>query len=338
MKLEHHPAAALFPMMTDSEIVTLAEDIRTHGQQSPIVTIGVDGQTLILDGRNRAAACWLLGLEPRRMGFGGDDPVAFVVNANLPRRRLNDAQRALVAADVARLMGSASPSPVLDAATLCKVSLDSVRRARAVREQGIPELQARVANGTMAVKTAARLASAYGPEEQRRRLASGELPAAPPSRKPKASEPPSPRILDHHGRVAKEDARGVLRVAAPVREISDYNGRTHVEKHEVVRELTKKGYGPKAIVAETGLTDHFVHHSRRAYALPKKDPLAGAISDAHSFADTWSSAAVRPDPKWAAASPAARETLVDALEECARAAKRMIQRLKKDTVKEPTGT
>lgn len=54
-----HPAADLFPMMTDDEYTELVESIRTHGQREPV---WVDEQGRILDGRNRARACDQLGI------------------------------------------------------------------------------------------------------------------------------------------------------------------------------------------------------------------------------------------------------------------------------------
>ena len=56
-------------------------------------------EELILDGRNRWRACQLAGVEPRTRQFPeGQDPLAFVLAANLHRRHLAESQRAMVAA------------------------------------------------------------------------------------------------------------------------------------------------------------------------------------------------------------------------------------------------
>jgi hypothetical protein len=53
-----HPAAQLFPKMSDDEIVVLGDDIKAHGLRQPIVFLNPkSGQgLLLLDGRNRIDA------------------------------------------------------------------------------------------------------------------------------------------------------------------------------------------------------------------------------------------------------------------------------------------
>ena len=61
MTLVPHPAADLFPMLSDSELRALADDIKANGQAIPVAVLN---GTYILDGRNRCAACKLAGVEP----------------------------------------------------------------------------------------------------------------------------------------------------------------------------------------------------------------------------------------------------------------------------------
>lgn len=95
-KLKIHPAAEIFPMLSDVEIRDLAKDISERGLQNHIVTY--EGQ--LLDGRNRLAACILAGIEPKSMEYGGDSPVGYVISANLRRRQLDPSQRAAVAVEI----------------------------------------------------------------------------------------------------------------------------------------------------------------------------------------------------------------------------------------------
>jgi len=71
-----HPVADLFPMMTNEELDDLAADIKTNGLVHPIV---VDKDGFLIDGRNRARACEIAGIEPTTVLFEGDDPRAYII-------------------------------------------------------------------------------------------------------------------------------------------------------------------------------------------------------------------------------------------------------------------
>lgn len=92
-----HPAADLFPMLEDEELRALADDIAEHGLNNPVVLMP-DGS--LLDGRNRYAACRLIGTEPATRTYTGSDPIGFVVSENVKRRHLTTGQRAMLALDV----------------------------------------------------------------------------------------------------------------------------------------------------------------------------------------------------------------------------------------------
>ena len=88
--LEIHELASIFPSLGDAELQGLAGDIAANGLLEPITLY--EGK--ILDGRSRYQACQLAGIEPRFIGYAGDNPVAFVKSKNLARRDLTEAQRA----------------------------------------------------------------------------------------------------------------------------------------------------------------------------------------------------------------------------------------------------
>lgn len=104
-----HPAADLFPMMSDEELKVLAADIRKHKMQSPIM-LWFDGkETYLLDGRNRLEAlerftkftlwdgpsdCFKDVVNFNYMrGDDIPDPYAFVISANIHRRHLTAEQK-----------------------------------------------------------------------------------------------------------------------------------------------------------------------------------------------------------------------------------------------------
>jgi DNA-binding transcriptional regulator YdaS (Cro superfamily) len=91
-----HPAAEIFPMLSDEELDSLAVDIKTHGLRHPLVM----HERELLDGRNRLAACKIAGVAPSFVEYEGDSPVSFVISVNIKRRQLDASQRACVAVEI----------------------------------------------------------------------------------------------------------------------------------------------------------------------------------------------------------------------------------------------
>jgi N6-adenosine-specific RNA methylase IME4 len=180
--LKFHPLANLFPMLSDSELDDLAEDIRANGQ---VETVKLH-RGMVLDGRNRYTACGKKNLGVRTEVFQGSDREAlnWVISKNLKRRHLTESQRAMVAAKLATLrlgdnqhtaqlapIGAPSffqdaprteaPAAIVsqpEAADMMNVGRRSVQRAAVVQERGTQELQDEVEAGNLAVSTAAEIA------------------------------------------------------------------------------------------------------------------------------------------------------------------------------------
>ena len=98
-ELDAHPLAEMFPLMDHESITALADDIKQHGLNQPILI----HEGLILDGRNRFKACQLAGVDPVFDNYQGNDPLGYVLSLNLHRRHLTPSQQAALAAEIANL-------------------------------------------------------------------------------------------------------------------------------------------------------------------------------------------------------------------------------------------
>src|SRR5262249_6969633 len=132
-----HPAAELFPLMSEPELRELGEDIKKNGLLSPIVI----HHEMLLDGRNRLDAMELVGIEfelvrawkgpangriaeifsddigidPDDGGIQspiGVDPYAYVLGANIHRRHLTSEQKRELIAKVLKAKPETSNATV----------------------------------------------------------------------------------------------------------------------------------------------------------------------------------------------------------------------------------
>jgi hypothetical protein len=152
---EVHPIANIFPRLGETEINTLADDIKANGLRDPIWLY--EGK--ILDGVNRVEACKRAEVEVRAWDYTGNDPIGFVLSVNLHRRHLDASQRAMVAAKLANLEVGANQStpgtPIGVAAELLNVGRGSIDRARVVLKSGDAEIVKAVETGEIPVSKAA---------------------------------------------------------------------------------------------------------------------------------------------------------------------------------------
>ena len=156
--LEPHPFAEVFPPLDGEAFDALVKDIEARGQQESIWVY--EGK--ILDGRNRYRACQIAGREPKVQDYVGDDPIGFVLSANLHRRHLNESQRAMVAGKLADLEKGANQyvkgMSASKAAALLNVSTASIERAKVILKSGDPDLIKDVTTGKVSVAAAAQTA------------------------------------------------------------------------------------------------------------------------------------------------------------------------------------
>lgn len=178
-----HDYANLFPMLDAAGQDALRADVQEYGVREPVILFA--GR--ILDGRNRYMAARDLGQDFPVADFEGTDAEAlsYVLSTNLHRRHLTESQRAAVAAKLANmkpgnpdfsnpanLPDSAPAVSQAQAADMLNVSERSVRTAKAVMEQGAPELVAAVEKGEVSVSAAAAV-SELPREEQAAVVAAG---------------------------------------------------------------------------------------------------------------------------------------------------------------------
>ena len=141
-----HPVASMFPMIGDDELRQLADDIKENGQHEaivlapyykdnarilaehgietdefggfmslpPEVEAELEPDVVLIDGRNRMAACLLAGVEPivtqdipgNTSGKDSDSPdweqfvTAWITSGNLHRRHLSKGQLAAIAVEI----------------------------------------------------------------------------------------------------------------------------------------------------------------------------------------------------------------------------------------------
>jgi hypothetical protein len=138
-----HPAADLFPMMSDEQFAPFKDDIKKRGQQDAIMLCN----GMVLDGRNTLRACLELGIEPyfdyvteEEDGCDHIDPIAYVISKNLHRRHLTPAQRREVVEKMLKMDPTQSNRQV---AAQVKVDDKTVASVRAELEASaeIPQLE-----------------------------------------------------------------------------------------------------------------------------------------------------------------------------------------------------
>lgn len=91
-----HPISALFPLMTEWELNALARNIRRLGLIHPIVV----AKGVLVDGRNRLAACRMAGVLPRFVQWrpvAGESLLEWVLATNMYRVSMDHPARAGVA-------------------------------------------------------------------------------------------------------------------------------------------------------------------------------------------------------------------------------------------------
>lgn len=120
MNLDVHPAAAIFPMLSDAELKEMATSIQAYGLREKIGVVPSDDENtlLVLDGRNRMAALRLLNVKDEAIIENYTTPIElvaysaeeYVLMANIERRNLGANQRRELAGKLAVMLAERQKS------------------------------------------------------------------------------------------------------------------------------------------------------------------------------------------------------------------------------------
>jgi hypothetical protein len=158
--LKVHPAADLFPLMSEAELQALADDLKRTGKLQQSIVLAEDGR--LLDGRNRLDALVLIGslkagktgkgLTGLRFTAGGQhqmcchvqpgDPYEAVLSFNLRRRHLTGEQKREVIAKVLKADPTKSDRQIGRMIKADNKTVADVRKEAEAREE-IPHVETR---------------------------------------------------------------------------------------------------------------------------------------------------------------------------------------------------
>jgi hypothetical protein len=168
---EFDEIANLFPMGPEDELKELAASIGASGLEVAIVLR--NGK--ILDGRRRARACKMAGVEPRYEELpAGKDPYEFVAAMNLHRRHLNKRQCAEISEAIADMVQGGTGANqfmkeqrrrstslqigIRQAAKLMNVSPAMIDRVRYIKKNAVPEVVEAMKEDRITVDAAKKIA------------------------------------------------------------------------------------------------------------------------------------------------------------------------------------
>jgi hypothetical protein len=109
------PAADIFPIMAEKELQELAADIKENGLREPLVIADVG----IVNGDGEVVRL-----------LNGEDPIAYVISANLHRRHMTNGQRAMAVA----LVLETNKATQQDAAKSARLSQPRIAQAHTVMQ------------------------------------------------------------------------------------------------------------------------------------------------------------------------------------------------------------
>lgn len=212
-KLQQHPLSQAFPAMGLDDFQALKDSIETIGVQNPVTLF----EGMVIDGWHRYSAASELGIECPTVELSDVDPRDFVLAQNKARRHITVAQIALATAAVyawhpqggdRRSVSKDTECPLKTTAEIADaagVHINTIKQAKAVRTNAVPEVIEAIKNGEIGLPKAAAISKL--PKDEQAAAIAKPL----PKQKPEQHEDdgPSPEEVAEAIRAQQDDADAV---------------------------------------------------------------------------------------------------------------------------------
>ncbi|MFF7635618.1 ParB/RepB/Spo0J family partition protein [Kitasatospora sp. NPDC008050] len=263
-------------MLPEHELYDLAQCIKEFGQKMPIV---LDPDGVLLDGRNRLAACELAGVEPRFTTYTGTDQTAYIWAANVRRRHVTEGQRAMVHAMVLAQSGQS----LRTYANLHSLSRTRLSLANTVLKYS-PDLAEQVRDGKLRLDAAADIVRQHNIKAQR----------------VKAKHD---RLLQHAPDLAAQVTEGELTLdtatATLDQRLEDEQLRRKVEEIDAIRRADRDPGPALTELADSGDIDwQQAHQCAEDYITQRQAAISRDRQRLAAIADSWATVrnlACQPD-------------------------------------------
>ncbi|MFI8102676.1 ParB N-terminal domain-containing protein [Streptomyces sp. NPDC086023] len=270
----------MFPMLSQDELLDLAESIKAEGQHKNIV---LDADGVLLDGRNRLAACEIAGVEPRFTTYTGSNPTALILSNNVFRRHISKGQQAMITA----MACSVSGHSLRDLAKLRGLSRSRLSAANVVLKHS-PDLAEQVRIGALSLDNAYNTVS-----EDKARAA--------------ALQEQYDRLREHAPDLAEQVAEGQITLvdatAALNERLETERLRQYVIDTDTVRQADGDTAPPLAELVERGdITWPEARQRAEEFTVRRRDTIQRSRQALHLIAEHWTAVqdlAARPDTVYA---------------------------------------
>ncbi|MFG2836937.1 ParB/RepB/Spo0J family partition protein [Streptomyces zaomyceticus] len=264
-------------MLSPDELLDLAESIKAEGQHKPII---LDSDGVLLDGRNRLAACEIAGVEPRFTTYTGSNPTALILSNNVVRRHISKGQQAMITAMALR---SVSGHSLRDLAKLHGLSRSRLSAANVVLKHAL-DLAEQVRTGTTTLDIA------YDIARERKATAA-------------ALQERYDRLRQHAPDLAEQVTEGQTTVAEATAMLNERLEAERLRHYVITADTVRLADGdttpPLAELVERGdITLAEAYQRAEEFVVHRRDTIQRSRQALHLIAENWTviqDLATRPD-------------------------------------------